>query len=86
MTEALPVLAWNCQRATEASKVWDYFLDTQPDVALLQEVTAIPEKVREQFACIMEQAVGKNGTQQRFSTAILVRGKGGPVIPTGRGM
>jgi endonuclease/exonuclease/phosphatase family metal-dependent hydrolase len=81
MVEVLRVLSWNCRRATETSKVWDYFLDTQPDIALLQEVTRVPARVREQFACIMERAMGKNDTQQKFSTAILVRGKIGPVIP-----
>jgi hypothetical protein len=59
MTEVLQVLSWNCWRAAESSKVWDYFLDIQPDVGLLQEVTAIPARVSEQFACNIERAMGK---------------------------
>jgi endonuclease/exonuclease/phosphatase family metal-dependent hydrolase len=63
------------------SAAWDYFLENKPDVALLQEVAAIPVRVSEQFAFPSGPAMGRYGKPQKFSTAILVHGQVGPVIP-----
>ena len=81
MSDILRVMAWNCHGATASSAVWDYFLESKPDVALLQEVGAVPARVKEQFGCAIEPAMRKDGTPQRFHTAILVRGQIGRVIP-----
>jgi hypothetical protein len=59
--EDFRVMSWNCRRATAASAVWDYFLDAEPDLALLQEVNAVPDRVRERFAGVLEPSAAKGG-------------------------
>src|SRR5205085_5787372 len=73
-------LAWNCRRATGSSAAWDYLLEIEPDVALLQEVGAPPTRVTDRFACAVQPASGQAGRPQRFSTAVLVRGEIGAEI------
>ena len=60
--------------------MWDYLLGLRPDVALLQEVTAVPTRVTSEFALLLERATGRGGNLQRFGTAILARGQIGPPI------
>src|SRR5262245_23802138 len=80
-SEVFRVMSWNCRRATAVSPAWDYFLDINPDLALLQEVAAIPARVSEQFASTLVPATSKGGGPLKVSTAILVRGQIGPAIP-----
>ena len=80
MEKMLKVITWNCHRAAATSGVWDYLLESAPDVALLQEVSEIPERVRSQFACTESAAMGKNGHRQQFKTALIVKGKIGDAI------
>lgn len=61
--------------------MWPHLLDLAPDVALLQEVGSLPECVRARFRCEAVRAMGKSGAAQKFSTAILVRGQIGEVLP-----
>ena len=69
------IVTWNCRRATMVSGVWDYLLEMDPDVALLQEVGSIPEKVYSIYDCQMSRATSKVGSPQPFSTALLVKGR-----------
>ncbi len=71
------IVTWNCRRATMDSGVWDYLLEMDPDVALLQEVGSIPEKVYSIYDCQMHRAATKAGSPQPFSTALLVKGRVG---------
>jgi exonuclease III len=47
----------------------------KPDLALLQEVTSIPESIERAFAVSLESAAGKTEKPQSFKTGILVRGR-----------
>ena len=51
---------------------WDYLLGLRPVVALLQEVTGIPDDVRSRFDWSFEKVRGQTGKAQRPGTAILV--------------
>ena len=75
MGDVLRVVSWNCRRASRQSPLWDYLLKLAPDVALLQEVGTIPAFVQRHFAILQQRAVQKRGGLQRFTTAVLVRGK-----------
>lgn len=75
MSTTLRVLTWNCKRAKKDSVVWDYFLESNPDIALLQEVIEIPEHIKSSFATHKLRAMGKTGKPQIFSTAILTKGQ-----------
>lgn len=82
--EQFRIVSWNCRGAAGGSGVWDYLLELKPAVALLQEVGAIPDEVCRQFASHHERAVRTDGTQQAFSTAIMVRGAiGAPITLAG---
>jgi endonuclease/exonuclease/phosphatase family metal-dependent hydrolase len=77
----LRIITWNCWRASAGrSALWDYFTELDPDVALLQEVMSVPASVLARYSCQMERAVTKEGTPQRFSTAVLVKGQIGQPI------
>jgi exonuclease III len=54
---------------------WEYLLELNPDVALLQEVNLIPDFIENEFDYLYRKAIKKNGQQQHFGTAILVKGK-----------
>jgi len=69
------IVTWNCRKATKKSGLWDYLLEMDPDVALLQEVSEIPEKVCSAYACEVRKATKKDGSLQRFSTVLLVKGR-----------
>lgn len=75
------VVTWNMHRATApAHGAWEYLLDLEPDLVLLQEVGEIPLWVSSRFACAAERAIYRDGSMQRFHTAMLVRGQlGAPV-------
>lgn len=65
------IVTWNCN---SRAAVWDCLLDLHPDVALLQEVGPIPERVNQAYDIRLATPVTENGAPQRFKTALLVRG------------
>lgn len=69
------IISWNMRRASSESEAWTLLEELRPDLALLQEVTAVPDRVSEKFDCRQERATGKSGSLQRFSTCLLVRGE-----------
>lgn len=68
------ILTWNVRRATARSAAWDYLLECAPDLALLQEVSGVPDRVRLRYHCRAAVATGRRGGPQRFETAILTNG------------
>ena len=82
MDNAFRVVAWNVHgaKADPDRGVWKYLLELDPDVAFLQEVGGIPQHVRARFVC-HEQRAMTNSSPQRFSTALLVKGPMGQVVP-----
>lgn len=81
MKDTLRVVTWNCRRAGVHSGVWNYLLELEPDIALLQEASGVPKDVRSTYICESLPAMGKRGTQQRFGTAILVKGEIENILP-----
>lgn len=75
MNHRFRIVAWNCRRAALKSGVWDYLLELDPDVALLQEVISVPPSVLDVYASAEATAVTRTGGPQRFRTAVLVRGE-----------
>jgi len=69
------ILAWNCRRASATHPLWSYFEDLAPDIAVLQEVSAIPQAVRDSYDIQTETPPTRAGDPQRFLSALLVRGK-----------
>ena len=67
-------MTWNLHYGKVSSHAWDYILEINPDIALLQEVGILPEKVSSRFSHYALPAIKKDGTPQRFKTAILVKG------------
>lgn len=68
------------RRASKVSAAWDYLEELNPDVALLQEVGAIPTSLTARYSTALETPNGRTGRAQRFHTALLVRGAIGPRI------
>ena len=69
------VTTWNIYRAKEKSPVWELLEELHPDLVFLQEVGSIPERIKRVFDVLSKVAISKKGRPQRFSTAVLVKGK-----------
>lgn len=67
------VIVWNCHGAGSASEVWDYLLELDPEVALLQEVRSLPAKIQSRYEWRGHSATRQDGASQRFQTGILAR-------------
>ncbi len=71
-TSTFRVIAWNCHGVVSGKAAfWEYFLDQNADLALLQEVNSIPDYVVSAYSVKAEKAVTKAGGKQRFSTCLL---------------
>jgi exonuclease III len=68
------VVSWNMHCAGRSSEAWEYLLQLEPDIALLQEVIEIPDGVADRFSVLQLRARWKDGGQQRFSTVVLAAG------------
>lgn len=77
----MKICCWNVRRATATSGAWGILDEISPDLALLQEVGALPQFLSDKYRVKMTPAVKKDGTPQKFHTAILVRGEIGGSIP-----
>lgn len=71
---SIRTLTWNCRRATRTDQLWDYLTELAPDIALLQEVGAVPAEIEFKYDVRFRYATGRTGQPQRFGTALLVRG------------
>jgi endonuclease/exonuclease/phosphatase (EEP) superfamily protein YafD len=74
-SNALRVVTWNVHQAPADSPAWNHLLSLVPDVALLQEVVALPDVVKATFDSRFERAIRRQGQPQRFGSAVLVKGK-----------
>lgn len=74
MNSQYRVITWNCRRATATSTAWDYLFELVPDIALLQEVGGLTEKIRRAYSVQLASPRKKTGGAQRFQTGLLVRG------------
>jgi len=68
------IISWNCRRAGSTHIAWDYFTELAPDIALLQEVTGIPQRIRDSYAVRVATPITRSGKPQRFQSMMLVRG------------
>jgi exonuclease III len=72
----MKIISWNMNKATtERLKSWKYLLNLNPDIALLQEVNSIPDFIKEDFKYLYQKATNKDGSSQKFGTAVLVKGE-----------
>lgn len=74
------VISWNCRRATAEAPLWEYFEELAPDIAVLQEVAEVPARIREAYELRLATPVTQGGNQQRFQSALLVRGRIGEAV------
>ncbi len=75
------VLSWNCRRAKAHSALWQYFQELSPDIAVLQEVGVLPDEIKELYSVLVGTPRTKNGENQNFQSALLVRGSILSTIP-----
>lgn len=74
------VLTWNCRRASAGSKLWEHVTALSPDIALLQEVSAVPEMISTAYSVRSARPLTKAGNPQRFQSVMLVRGEIGDAV------
>lgn len=69
-------VCWNMRSAkADRSAAWEYLLELNPDIALLQDVVSLPLQVATAYDTRGAFAIKKNGQSQRFKTMLLVRGR-----------
>ena len=70
----MKICVWNVHGATQSREdVWNYLLEFDADIVLLQEVGSIPDSVESVYSVLDRKAVRKNGQPQRFSTIGLTK-------------
>lgn len=69
----MKILSWNIRHSDEASAVWKYVLDADPDIALLQEVGRFPKTVQGRFHVLARPAAKNDGSPQKFCTAVITK-------------
>jgi len=75
MTDVLRVLTWNCRRASRYSPAWDYLLELDPDIALLQDFGKIPPRVLEIYATAPDMtSVDKEGKAAKHHAEVFAKG------------
>ena len=67
------VISWNCNKAKASRHTWDYLLELQPDIALLQEVASLPSLISKMYHVHTHAPRRQNGADQAFMTAILAK-------------
>lgn len=75
---SLRVVAWNCRSTLSNSPLWEYLLQLDPDVALLQDVRSYPPVLEETYTVREKLARHKSGHDHRFKTLLLAKG---PILP-----
>jgi exonuclease III len=75
------VLSWNCRRASSRHSLWEQLRRISPDIAILQEVSALPERLQDEYDIRTAVPPTRTGNRQRFKSALLVRGVIGDAVP-----
>ena len=81
MEQSIRVITWNCRKASTTSKLWDYLLELDPDVALLQDFGTIPERVLQVYDHVQNAAADESRSVPCFMTGVLVKGNFTEEIP-----
>lgn len=68
------VVSWNCRGASLRSGLWDYLLELDPDVAVLQDFRTIPDRVLQVYFHAQNSAVTTTERAPRHFTGMLVKG------------
>jgi exonuclease III len=75
MSEVFRVLTWNCRKASLHSPAWDYLLELDPDIALLQDFRTIPDRVIGVYATAPDiTSAGEPGKAPIYFAEVLAKG------------
>lgn len=72
--QTLRVVVWNCRRTTEQSPLWAYLGRLNPTIALLQDVTSVPNDILAGYQVLENHPLNEIGKPQRFKSVILAKG------------
>jgi hypothetical protein len=79
-SQTIRVVTWNCRGASLGSGLWDYLLELDPDVAVLQDFRTVPDRVLQVYLHARNAAVPTPARAPRNFTGILVKGVSTRVI------
>ena len=75
MAEVVRVLTWNCRKASLYSPAWDYLLELDPDIAILQDFGTIPSRILDVYATAPDMVSATDtGKAPRYFAEILAKG------------
>ncbi len=75
MDDVFRVLTWNLRRASLSSPAWDYLVELDPDIAILQDFGTIPDRVLEISATARDMTSAYDtGRKPKYFAEILAKG------------
>lgn len=70
---SIRIVSWNCRGASRTSRLWDYLLELDPDVAVLQDFRTIPPHVRQRYVHAQTRVDVPVDRAPRFFAGILLK-------------
>jgi exonuclease III len=74
MTPLFRVITWNCRQASLDSGLWDYLLELDPDVAILQDYRVLPPRVLDRYVHVPGEVDAASSRAVRHFTGFLLKG------------
>lgn len=75
MSPKTRIVSWNCRSASLHSPAWDYLLELNPDIAILQDFRRIPERVLETYSTASDMTSAlEEGRAPRYFAEIFAKG------------
>jgi exonuclease III len=69
------LITWNCRQASLNSSLWDYLIELDPDVAILQDYRTLPQSVLDRYTHVPGKEVVSSGGAVRHFTGFLIKGE-----------
>lgn len=74
MTTTFRVITWNCRQASLSSSLWDYLIELDPDVAILQDYRTLPQRVLDRYVHAPGEIDAASAGAVRHFTGVLLKG------------
>jgi hypothetical protein len=74
ISATIRVISWNCRGASLGSGLWDFLLELDPDVAVLQDFRTIPDRVLQVYFHAKNSSVTTTERAPRHFTGMLLKG------------
>ena len=71
----MKVISWNLNKANSKAAAYEYLIQQNADILLLQEVLNMPSHLTKAYSVVLQKCINKRFADQNFANAILFRGE-----------